>query len=81
LETKAMTSCWTFALDRVDARDVEPGLRPDGLQGYLRDHAALGQDLGGRDLDPQPGRELVLLGPDAGHFRREYRESWARSRV
>ena len=57
-----------LALDGVDAGHVERRAGADGLQRFAGDDAALGQDLGGGQLDPQPGRELVLLGPDAGHF-------------
>ena len=57
-----------FLLDRVDARDVEARPLLDGLEGFPRHDPALGQHLGGGDLDLEPGREAVLVGPEPGHL-------------
>ena len=55
-------------LDLLDARDVEAGLLLDRGEGLLRHDAAPDEDLGGGDLHLQPGREAVLVGPQASHL-------------
>ena len=60
-----------LGLDRVDARDVEFGvlaLGPDGLGGFLRDHAELGHGVGGVGLDLEPDAESGLRLPDRRHL-------------
>ena len=67
---KAMTSCLTSRLDRVDARDVEFGgfaFFPDFLRRLLRDDAEFGHGVGGVRLDLEPDAELRLRRPDRGH--------------
>jgi hypothetical protein len=58
-----------FLLDGVDPGHVEARLLLDGGQGLRRDDPPLGEHLGGGDLDLEPGREPVLVGPDPGHLR------------
>ena len=58
-----------FLLDGVDAGDLEAGLLADRGQGLPRHDALLGQDLGGGDLDLQPGPEPAVVGPEARHLR------------
>ena len=58
------------ALDLVDARHVEgdvPGLLPDRLGAFLRDHADLGQRVAGMRLDLEPDAEPRLRLPDLDH--------------
>jgi len=60
-----------FALDLVDPRHVELGLRalvPDVLRRLLGDHAQLRQRGAGMGLDLEPDAELGLGRPDIGHF-------------
>jgi len=57
-----------LALDLLDAGHVEARPRADGLHRFARHDPPLGQHLARGQLDAQPGRELVLLGPEAGHF-------------
>ena len=59
------------ALDLVDAVDVEgdvPGLLPDVLRAFLRDHADLGEGVAGVGLDLEPDLEPRLRLPDGDHF-------------
>jgi hypothetical protein len=61
-----------FALDLVDARDVEggvPGLGPDRPRGLFRDHAEVGLGVRRMRLDLEPDLEARLGLPDRGHFR------------
>ena len=61
-----------LALDLVDPRDVEggvPGLGPDRLGGFLRDHAEFRQRVRRMRLDLEPDLEAGLGLPDGGHFR------------
>ena len=60
-----------LALDRIDARDVEHrGLAfgPDGLRGFLGDHAERRHRVGGMCLDLEPDPVARLRIPDRGHL-------------
>ncbi len=56
-------------LDGVDAGHVETRLLEQDVARRLRHHASPGQGVGGREFDLQPGREAILVRPDAGHLR------------
>ena len=58
-----------FRFDFVDALQVEVGALADGLGGVLRDHAGLGQSLGGGHFHGQPGPKAVFVTPNAAHVR------------
>ena len=60
-----------LAFDRVDALDIEgcvAALLPDLGGGFLRNHAELGQRVGGMGLDLEPDAELGFRRPDRRHF-------------
>ena len=48
--------------------DVEAGVRAQQARGFGRDHAQLGQRLGGRQFHFEPLLKLVLVAPDPAHF-------------
>ena len=61
-----------FALDLVDARDVERrilGLGPDRLRCLLRNHAEFSLRVRGVRLDLEPDLEACLGLPNGSHFR------------
>src|SRR6266566_3869365 len=61
-----------FALDRIDALEVEAGIAPlvpDDLGCGLRDQPELGHGVGGMRLDLEPDAEPGLGRPDLGHLR------------
>ena len=58
-----------FPLDFQNALDVEAGVLAQFARGLDGDFAQLGQGLGGRQLHLEPGAVLVLVAPDAAHFR------------
>ncbi len=60
-----------LALDLVDAIDIEgrgAALLPDLGGGFFRDHAELGQRIGGMGLDLEPDAEFGFRRPDGGHL-------------
>ena len=57
-----------FALDFVDARDVEAGVRAQGVRGFGGDFAGFGQRFARGQLDFQPLREAVFVAEDAAHL-------------
>src|SRR5260370_4150144 len=56
-----------FALDLVDARDLEFALLPDRARGRRRDDAQRGLGVTGMRLDLEPDAETVLRLPDRAH--------------
>jgi hypothetical protein len=57
-----------FALDLVDAGDVEAAALPDRVRRMLGDLAKLGHRLGGIGLNPEPDAEFRLRLPEVSHF-------------
>ena len=55
--------------DPANLADVEAGAAPDRREGARRDLAARGEDLANRELDAEPEREAILVGPDPTHLR------------
>ncbi len=56
-------------LDFLDFRDIEGTKFPDVLRGFDRDEAGARHGVGGCDFDLQPRVVLMLVAPDATHFR------------
>ena len=57
-----------FALDFVDAGDVEAGVGAQGCGGFGWDFAGFGQGFARGQLHFEPLREAVFVGEDAAHF-------------
>ena len=57
-----------FALDFVNARDVESGVRAQGARGVRGNFAGLGQGFARGQFHCQPLLEAVFVAEDAAHF-------------
>ncbi len=58
-----------LGLNFLDALQVEVGALANGFGRVFRHNAGLGEGLGRRDLNRQPGAKAVFIAPDAAHFR------------
>ena len=53
--------------DLLDAGDLEVALGADGLGGFLRDDACIGEDFACGRFDFKPCTELRFVGPELAH--------------